>query len=138
VPLQTRRDFLRTAAASQLGRCRCLAQEEPEVVLRLPEHPRCIPTMWLGAVTSTTATVKTKLPAGSARAALRSASSVARPTPCRSSLRARRAANVAVFRIRGLQPSTIYTYTLEVNGRPSYYPPGRLRTFPPEGKADLR
>jgi alkaline phosphatase D len=109
------------------------AQDEPEVVLRLPEHPRGMPTMWLGAVTSSTATVKAKLPPGiRAKLYVREFGGAPQAVPVEPAILTR--STVATFRLHGLKPSTVYTYTLEVNGRPSYYPPGQLRTFPPEGQ----
>ena len=89
--------------------------------------------MWLGAVTSTTATVKAKVPQGT-RAQLYVREFGGAPHAVPIDPASTRGSHVATFRITGLQPSTTYTYTLEVNGRPSFFPPGRLRTFPPEGK----
>ena len=109
------------------------AEEEPEVVLRLPERPRGFPTMWLGAVTDTRATVKAKLPPG-VRSKLYVREFGGAPQTVAVEPATVSGSTVAAFRLRGLQPATVYTYTLEVNGRPSYYPPGRLRTFPPEGR----
>jgi phosphodiesterase/alkaline phosphatase D-like protein len=113
-----------------------LAQEEdgPRVELRRPVRPTGIPMMWLGAMTPTSAVVKAKLPPGTpARLYVRTAGEAPlefEPLPPRD-----RASTVATFAIAGLSPGTIFTYTLDVVNRPSFYPPGVFRTFPAAGTA---
>ena len=131
---QTRRQFLRHATGAGLAAAAAsaLAQDE-EPILRLPVTPSGIPTMWLGAVTPTSAVVKAKLPRG-ARARL-----LVRPVESGAGELAfgpeyLGGAAVATFRVAGLSAATRYTYALEVEGKPSIYPPGVLRTFPEEGK----
>jgi alkaline phosphatase D len=110
------------------------AQDEgPQVLLRETETARRVPTMWVGAVTSSTATVKAKLPPDTrARLYVREFGGAPQPVSVDPAMVA--GSTVAAFRLRGLRPSTVYTCTLEVNGKPSYYPPALVRTFPEEGK----
>jgi phosphodiesterase/alkaline phosphatase D-like protein len=130
-----RREFLQTAAAGLgagvlSGGLR--AAEEPGLLAGVT--PRGIPTTWVGAVTPMSAIVKAKLPPG-ARARLLvqdingdefafAADPVISPQSC-----------VATFSPRGLMPDRNYSYHLEVEGRPSIYPPGIFRTFPETGVA---
>ena len=89
--------------------------------------------MWHGAVTSTGAIVKARMPAGvAARLKLRASSGESQIIPADPPASA--GIHIATFRLQNLIPATRYTYALEVNGRASYYPPGVLRTFPDSGK----
>jgi phosphodiesterase/alkaline phosphatase D-like protein len=109
------------------------ASESPEVILREWNRPRAVPTLWQGAVTSTGAIVKAKVPPGvKARLVVREFGSTPDPMVLEPLLLP--SGTVVTFQVTGLRPATLHTYTLEVNGRPSYYPPGILRTFPAEGK----
>jgi alkaline phosphatase D len=137
VSRQPRRQFIRTLAAGIGGAAAASAAEtdgDPDVILRPPEEPGGIPTMWLGAVTHDSATVKTKLPPG-LRAQLR----VRKPGGAALLFDAITPSDphstVTTFHLSKLEPATRYLYTLEVNGQPATYPLGRLRTFPAAGRA---
>ncbi len=129
----TRREFTRIAAAG-IGASVLRAEEEAAVEMRMPDKPRGVPTMWIGAVTHDSAVLKTKLPPqADARLLVLAAGEkpiVFRPEPLAVS-----AGTVRTFRLHGLAALTRHTCTLEVNGRPSSYPPAVLRTFPTPGNA---
>lgn len=90
--------------------------------------------MWLGAVTHESATVKTKLPAGT-RSRLFVLKFGGSPISFDPLTPADLRSTVTTFHLAGLEPNTRYICTLEVNGRPSTYPPVSLRTFPAAGEA---
>lgn len=140
MPRQPRRQFIRTlaagvgAAAAMPAPAENSGLAEPTVELRPPERPAGIPTLWVGAVTHESATVKTKLPPGlKARLLVLKFGGTplffdpVTPKDPRST--------VAAFHLTGLEPGTRYTCTLEVGGRPSTYPPAIVRTFPAAGQA---
>ncbi len=136
-PVQSRRQFLRhTAAAAGALALPAGAEDEenPRLELHRAMRPTGVPTMWLGAMTPTSATVKVKLPPGTpAKLFVRSAGEAPlkfSPLPPKDP-----ASTVAEFAVTGLQPSTVYTYTLDVVNRPSFYPPGSFKTFPAQGQA---
>lgn len=110
------------------------AEDEPTVELRPPERPGGVPTMWHGAVTHESATVKTKLPPG-VRAKLRVLKPGEGPLVFHAAPPREPRSTVTTFHLTKLEPATSYIYSLEVNGRPAVYPPGMLRTFPVAGKA---
>ena len=127
----SRRDFARLGTAG-IGAValRSFGAEE----LRMPAKPTGIPTMWIGAVTHDSGTVKAKLPPqAGARLLVRAPDvepAIFTPEPL-----AEKSGTVRTYRLRGLSAQTQHTCTLEVNGRPSSYPPAVLRTFPTPGKA---
>ena len=100
----------------------------------MPDKPTGIPTMWLGAVTHESAVVKTKLPPQAAARLLVGAAD-AEPIIFQPEPLAKNPGSVRTFLLRGLVAATRYTCTLEVNGKPSTYPPATLRTFPAPGNA---
>lgn len=140
---QPRRHFLRTLAAGLgasafPGHAQDAApgesEPEPTVVLRPPERPSGIPTLWLGAVTHESAVVKTKLPPGvSAKLYVLKPGEAPLVFPPQKSGDLR--STITTFHLSKLDAATLYTFSLEVNGKPSSYPPGLLRTFPTPGKA---
>ena len=100
----------------------------------MPAKPTGIPTMWIGAVTHDGGVVKVKLPPrADARLLVRAAGAEAISFPPEPL--AEKSGTVRTFRLRGLAALTRYSCTLEVNGRPSSYPPAALRTFPTPGNA---
>lgn len=138
MPRQPRRQFIRTLAAG-LGATAIAAQAEeaeeagPRVLLRPPERPGGIPTLWLGGVTDTGAVVKTKLPPGvKSRLLVLKAGEAPLSFYPESPLDPR--STVTTFRLKDLEPGSRYGFGLEVNGRASTYPAGLLRTFPKAGQ----
>ena len=108
------------------------AESDSEIGLHLPVQPRGIPTTWLGAVTPTSAIVKTKLPPGArARLLVQDITGEKLAFPAEPPLFP--GCCVASFAPRGLMPDRNYSYQLEVEGRPAIYPPGIFRTFPETG-----
>ncbi len=137
---QPRRQFIRTLAAGLSASALSAAEEDPKpeadraVVLRPPERPSGVPTLWLGAVTHTSATVKTKLPPGT-RPRLYVLKPGEAPLVFEPETPRDPRSTVATFRLTKLDPASLYTLSLEVNSKPSSYPPGLLRTFPVAGQA---
>ena len=124
----TRREFVRVSAAGMSA----LAADAQEA--RMPEKPKGIPTMWLGAATHEGAVVKVKLaPHAEARLLVRAPG--AEPVIFLPEPRAEKSGSVRTFRLHGLAVATRHTCTLEVNGKPATYPPAMVRTFPKAGTA---
>ena len=118
------------AAGMGAAALRSLAAEE----MRMPAKPTGIPTMWIGAVTPDGGVVKVKLPPqADARLLVRAPDAEAISFPPEPAVE--KSGTVRTFRLRGLAALTRYSCTLEVNGRPSSYPPATLRTFPTPGDA---
>ena len=98
----------------------------------MPDKPTGIPTIWVGAVTHEGAVVKAKLPPrAKARLLVEAArgegkSFEAEPLPNPSG-------TVRTFRLHGLDALTRHTCKLEVDGKPTTYPPATVRTFPTPG-----
>ena len=127
----SRRDFARLGTAG-IGTValRSFAAEE----MRMPPKPTGIPTMWIGAVTHDSGTVKAKLPP-QAEARLLVRAPDAEPVTFLPEPLVEKSGTVRTFRLHGLAALTRHTCTLEVNGKPSSYPPAMLRTFPTPGNA---
>ena len=140
----TRRRFLQTTglggvALGLMGKATRSQEPAPAVQLDAPlstPRLRATPTMWSGAVTPDGATVKAKLPPGAgARLLVTPADGGAARTfdfaACPEG------STIGACRLHGLAPDTAYTYRLELDGRRTSYPAGRLRTFP-DGPASFR
>ena len=127
----SRRDFARLGTAG-IGTValRSFAAEE----MRMPPKPTGIPTMWIGAVTHDSGTVKAKLPP-QAEARLLVRAPDAEPVTFLPEPLVEKSGTVRTFRLHGLAALTRHTCTLEVNGMPSSYPLAMLRTFPTPGNA---
>ena len=143
-PSTTRRSFLQTAglggvALGLLGKATRSQEPAPSYAADAPlstAKPRTTPTMWSGAVTTDGATVKAKLPRGAhARLLVTPASGGAAQAfdflPCEAE------STIGTCRLQGLAADTAYSYRLELEGRRTSYPAGRLRTFP-AGPASFR
>ncbi len=130
----SRRKFLQTAAGISAASIPAWAQDAgPQIILRPTQRPSHAPTLWLGAVTPTSAVVKTKLPPGTASRLLVLKAGAA-PLSFKPQAVRDPQSNVTTFVLAGLEPASLYTLTLEVLGRPASFPPGVLRTFPPANK----
>ena len=142
--MTTRRRFLQTAglggvALGLLGKATRSQEPAPSYAADAPlstAKPRTTPTMWSGAVTTDGATVKAKLPRGAhARLLVTPVSGGAAQAfdflPCAAE------STIGTCLLQGLAADTAYSYRLELEGRRTSYPAGRLRTFP-AGPASFR
>jgi len=109
------------------------ATDVPEET-QMPDKPKGIPTMWVGAVTHESAAVKVRLaPTIGARLLVRAAGRD--PVAILPEPPVGGTGGVRTFLLRGLAAATRHTCALEVNGKPASYPPAALRTFPAAGTA---
>ena len=113
----SRRDFARLGTAG-IGTValRSFAAEE----MRMPPKPTGIPTMWIGAVTHDSGTVKAKLPP-QAEARLLVRAPDAEPVTFLPEPPVEKSGTVRTFRLHGLAALTRHTCTLEVNGKPRLF-----------------
>jgi len=132
-----RRGFIQAVAASLgAGALPSVAADFSKAIeaMRPPDRPLGIPSLWVGSVTDRSAVVRVKLPP-QVRSRLLVLPPGGSPLVFQSEPLADPAGKVRTFRLQGLTASSRYMCTLEVNGKPSIFPPAVVRTFPAEGKA---